>query len=326
MAKTFVVMALCLALTPAHAVSLSQYQSGKITVVKPGNGGVKQPRVNRHSISRTRQTGGTFEGKYQRVFRLLQRDRRLIGKIKNVSRRYKIDPMHMLGAIVGEHTYNVDAYDHLQNYYMKAVAYLNTNLNFSNGGVDIEDLVTWKEFEKCFDLKDSYFLWTCRENIWNTKLSGKTVNGVSFPRTTFGKAFFQPLYAGQTFGLGQINPLTALKMTDLVNRVSRMRKLDPGDAQEVYRTIMDPDRSLHYMAAIIKHAIDNYRVTARFDISKNPGITATLYNLGDTSYRARKLYRSNLKRLRSGRGLDYPNVNYYGWLVNDKEEELRALL
>ena len=33
-------------------------------------------------------------------------------------------PMHIVGAIVGEHTYNVDAYDRLQTYYVKAVAYL----------------------------------------------------------------------------------------------------------------------------------------------------------------------------------------------------------
>ena len=37
---------------------------------------------------------------------------------------YGIDPMHIVGAIVGEHTYNVDAYDRLQTYYVKAVAYL----------------------------------------------------------------------------------------------------------------------------------------------------------------------------------------------------------
>lgn len=38
----------------------------------------------------------------------------------------------------------------------------------------------------------------------------------SFPRDRFSKVFFQPLYAGQTFGLGQINPLTALTVVDIV--------------------------------------------------------------------------------------------------------------
>lgn len=312
--------------TSAHAVTYAQYKGGQVVVVKPGNRSAKQPSINRHSVNRTRQTGGTFEAKYQRVLALLKKDKRLIRKIKSVASKYNIDPMHMVGAIVGEHTYNVDAYDHLQGYYIKAVSYLNTNLNFRYKGVDIDEFVTWKEFERCFNIKDSYYLWSCRESIWNTKISGKTVNGVVFAKTTFGKAFFQPLYAGQTFGLGQINPLTALKMTDLVNRISRMRKLKATDAPEVYRTIMDPDRSLHYMAAIIRYAIDNYRISARFDISKNPGITATLYNLGSTSWRARKLYQANLKRLQRGQGLDLPDVNYYGWLINDKEDELRGLL
>ena len=39
-------------------------------------------------------------------------------------RAYGIDPLHIVGAIVGEHTYNVDAYDRLQTYYVKAIAYL----------------------------------------------------------------------------------------------------------------------------------------------------------------------------------------------------------
>lgn len=308
------------------ALSYSQYKAGQIITVRPGNRLSKQPAINRHSVSRTRQTGGTFEAKYQRVVALLKKDQRLIRKIKSVAAKYEIDPIHMIGAIVGEHTYNVDAYDHLQGYYIKAVAYLNTNLAFEYNGVSIEELVSWDAFDSCFKIEDSYHLWSCRENVWKNKIAGRTIEGVTFAKTTFSKAFFQPLYAGQTFGLGQINPLTALKMTDLVNQISRMRKLDAQDAPEVYRTIMDPDRSLHYMAAIIRYAIDNYRISAHFDISKNPGITATLYNLGHTSSRARRLYRSNLKRLQRGQGLDLPDVNYYGWLINDKEDELRSLL
>ena len=33
----------------------------------------------------------------------------------------------MIGAIIGEHTYNVDAMDTLQGYYVKALAYLGAN-------------------------------------------------------------------------------------------------------------------------------------------------------------------------------------------------------
>ena len=43
----------------------------------------------------------------------------------------------MVGAIVGEHTYNVDVIDSLQAYYVKALAYLGeANLRFGYKKVD----------------------------------------------------------------------------------------------------------------------------------------------------------------------------------------------
>jgi hypothetical protein len=89
---------------------------------------------------------------------------------------------------------------------------------------------------------------------------------------------------------------------------------------------MDPDMSLDYMAAIIAHDIQAYRQIAGFDISQNPGITATLYNLGDAVDRARALAAENRKRRTKGLGVVYPHENYYGWLVNARLAELRKLL
>ena len=74
----------------------------------------------------------------------------------------------------------------------------------------------------------SYALWTCRESVWNRSFRGKTVDGTAFPNDRFSATFFQPFYAGQTFGLGQLNPLTALQMSDLVHQVSGLPKLDAG--------------------------------------------------------------------------------------------------
>src|SRR5690606_17991860 len=112
----------------------------------------------------------------------------------------------------------------------------------------------------------------------------------------FSAVFFQPFYAGQTFGLGQLNPLTALEMSDLVHRVSGLPELSSGNPQQVYKTIMDPDLTLPYVAAVIRKAIDAYRSIAGFDISQNPGITATLYNVGDPEARAVALKRENEER------------------------------
>ena len=89
---------------------------------------------------------------------------------------------------------------------------------------------------------------------------------------------------------------------------------------------MSPDTSLDYVAANIRVEIDMYKRIAGFDISQNPGITATLYNLGDAATRARELKAENDKRAAQGKPPLYPSENFYGWLVNDKEDELRALL
>src|SRR5690606_25306292 len=130
---------------------------------------------------------------------------------------------------------------------------------------------------------------------------------------------------GQTFGLGQINPLTALQMSDMVNRVSGLPKLRAEDGSTIYKTIMDPDLTLPYIAATIKQSITSYRQIAGFDISKNPGLTATLYNTGGANDRARALAQGNKKRKAAGQSELMPQENYYGWLVNSKLDELKAL-
>ncbi len=84
---------------------------------------------------------------------------------------------------------------------------------------------------------------------------------------------------------------------------------------------MDPDKSLHYMAAVIQDAIEAYKDVAKVDISTNPDITATLYNVGALWERA--AHFSQARRQGKDR---WPQKNYYGWLVNYKLEALRALL
>ncbi len=270
------------------------------------------------SVARTKAGKTTFDEKYDKVIDLLAHDKTLISKIKSTAATYGIDPIHMIGAIVGEHTYNVDAYDRLQTYYIKAVSYAGDSFRFGYGSESVLDFATRPEFKKCADLTDSYKLWSCREDVWDKTFRGRTVGGTAFPNNRFSAVFFQPFFAGQTFGLGQENPLTALMLSDMVAKTSGYPKLDAGKAADVYSAIMDPDKSLAYMAAIIRRAIDDYKTIANVDISKNPGITATLYNTGGSEERAAAL------AAKAGRAL--PEENYYGWLVNDKLAELKALL
>ena len=288
--------------------------------VPPGNRSVEQPPIPYGAVSRTRATNGSFQGKYEKIRDLLASDRELVGKIKVAAGEYGIAPIHIVGALVGEHTYNVDALDHLQTYYVKALSYFNSDVKFAHERERVTKFVRRPEFGVCFSATDSYDQWACHEEVWETRFRGRNHGGKSWPDDRFGRVFFQPFYAGQTFGLGQLNPLTALRVTDLVNRVSGLRKLSADKAPEVYKTIMEPDSSLKYMAAVLRISIDAYREIAGFDISGNPGVTATLYNLGNVRNRARALKQKNAT------AQVMPRENYYGWLINEKQAELEAIL
>ncbi|MFK0690088.1 DUF1402 family protein [Mesorhizobium sp. IMUNJ 23033] len=290
-------------------------------IVPPGNRFNTQPAVPNASAVRTRAFNTTYEEKYDKIIALLKREKKLMAHIKEVAAVYGIDPIHIVGALVGEHTYNVTAVDSVQTYYVKALSYSGLDFSFHYKGVPVQTFVERPEFSACAKAQGSAALWSCRDMVWTQHFRGKTIDGVVYEPMTFQQAFFQPFFAGQTFGLGQISPLTALEVTDLVNRVSGYDKLTPDHPQAIYRDIMDPDRSIVYIAAIVRDAIDAYKDQG-FDISGNPGITATLYNVGQTRQRAAELRAA----VTSGKGRKLPAENYYGWLVNDKLDELKILL
>jgi len=298
----------------------------QVTVVPAGNRNAIQPQIPYGAVSRTRSTKGSFDGKYNKIRDHLRSNRKLISKIKKAAAKYRIDPIHIVGALVGEHTYNVDALDRLQTYYVKAMSYLGTEISFKYNSEHVTKFVKRPQFATCKNNRNSYDLWTCRERVWNSQFRGKAVSGIAWPNDRFGRVFFQPLYAGQTFGLGQLNPLTALKVNDMVKKVSRLPRLRATQAPKVYKTIMDPDSTLQYMAAVIRTSIDAYQQIAGFDISGNPGLTATLYNLGDVKTRAYSLRAKNQKRAANGEKALMPEENYYGWLVNQKQGELAAIV
>ncbi len=321
--KLNAVIAMTIAFTMSLAWAPQSYSADK---VPKGNRNVQQPDVPGASKRRTKATKSTFDEKYEKIRDLIADDSKLRQKIVSVSKAYRIDPIHIVGALVGEHTYNVDAYDRLQTYYIKAISYAGERFRFEYDGESVVDFVKHPEFDSCDTDANSAELWTCREDVWEKAYRGKKVSGKSYPNDRFGAVFFQPFYAGQTFGLGQLNPLTALMHTDRVNKVSGLRKLDAGDASQVYKAIMDPDSTLAYMAAEIASSIEAYRKLAGFDISGNPGITATLYNVGNSTRRARALAAENAKRKKSGLRPKPPSENYYGWLVNEHEDELRKII
>lgn len=301
----------------AHAQTIA----GQIVQAPGGNVNATQPEVPQGSISRTNSGNSSFDAKYEKIRDLIARDRKMQRQIRRSADRFGIEPIHIVGALIGEHTYNVDALDFFQTYFVKAASYLGSAISFEYEGEHVTDFVARPQFASCARHTRSYELWDCREEIWKRVFAGKIVDGRAYPDDRFSKVFFQPLYAGQTFGLGQLNPLTALRATDFVSRITGQPKLDAMDAPKVYETIMKPDTTMDYMAAIIRLSIDSYRDIAGVDISNNPGLTATLYNLGDVIDRAK-----SLKQKRSENPDAMPEENYYGWLVNDRLNELQSLV
>lgn len=306
--------------SPGLGFLVNKAYAQSVRVVPEGNRYRSQPKIPYASARRTSASKSSYDAKFNKVLGVLKRDRRLMSSIKRVAKRYKIDPIHIIGSIVGEHTYNYDTLDSAQSYYVKALAYAGIRFEFELDGEQVEDFVKRPQFDRCRKdhvQKSSDRRWSCYEQVWNSRFRGKRVDGTKYPSKNFNEAFFQPLYSGQSFGLGQLSPLTVLKMTDRVARQSNFRKLKSTNPEAVYKATMDPNQSLHYMAAIIRDAIDAYKSVGKVDISKNPGLTATLYNLGDPWSRAAKFRRS---------GKSWPRENYYGWLVNDRIEDLNALL
>lgn len=286
-----------------------------------GNRSVEQPEIPRTSAIRTKAFYTTYEEKFRKTIDLLNSEPALLGKIRKAATAYGIDPVHIVGAIVGEHTFNVSAVDRLQTYYIKAISYAELDIKFSYQGVSLKSFLERPEFRSCETLATTSEQWSCRDTVWDDDFRGKVVEGVSYEAISFQRAFFQPFYAGQTFGLGQISPLTALQVTDLVNRTSGLPKLSAEKPANIYRDVMDPDRSIIYIAAILRDAIDAYREKG-FDISGNPGITATLYNVGQPRRRAERLRTA----VDAGAKNRLPVENYYGWLINDRLDILKNIL
>ena len=299
-----------------------------IVVVPASYHSATQPPVAGQSFMLTlMQQGGSWDDKYHHAVEMLSRDKGLMANIKKAAKLYGVDPVAVVGAIVGEHTFNMNVLDSLQTYYVKALQYVNNKtLTFQYQGESAEDFFKRPQFATCEAMTANYDKWDCRETVWNRQFFGKAAGGKSWPIDRLNRVFFQPMYSGQTFGVGQIGPVAALMVTDIVHKKSGLPLLTMDNAPQVFQQIMSPDASMHYIAASIRVSIDNYKRIAGFDLSQNAGILATLYNLGDSATRSADLKAANDERAKNGQPPQYPQENFYGWFVNEKVADLRKLV
>ena len=319
--------AVALALAVAAFATPAPARSSIIVVPADYHAKTQPPVAVQSFLLTLMQQGGNWDDKYHHIVEVLATDKRLMANIKKAARIYRVDPVDIVGAIVGEHTFNMNVFDTLQSYYVKALQYMNNKtLTFQYQGELARDFFKRPQFARCEAMKANYDKWDCRETTWNREFAGKAVGGKMWPITRLNRVFFAPAHAGQTFGVGQIGPVVALSVTDLVHKKSGFPLLSIDDASQVFAQIMSPDASMHYIAASVRVSIDNYRQIAGFDISKNAGIIATLYNLGDSATRAYDLKALNDERAKKGLDPQWPQENFYGWFINEKVGDLRKLV
>ncbi len=287
----------------AFRLSVDAYLNGPAIVVPPGN--TVDGESKDHSAS-----------KYNNVVRLIMKPQNVC-VIQQAAQLYELDPIIIVGSIVGEHTYNVNAWDIGQENYASMASRWVTR--FENNGVDLAEMLQKPNYKKCEqETTNNFDLWNCYNAVWRNDPNGDGKDQLKW-------YFFNPMGSGYTYGFGQLGPERALMVTDLVHQISGFDELTITDPPGLYAAILNPQISIHYVAATNRVSIDVYRQLANFDISQNPGIVATLYNLGREVRRANALYERTVKNLTEIGVSTFPAVNAYGWLVNSKSDELRAL-
>ncbi len=288
------------------------------------------------AISRTQYLEGMFDSP------IVQRDHRRVAtnkqaslnsalrtlsglkrQIRDAANKFGIDPMHIAGAIAGEHALNVGTADHLQD--------KNIQRRMTNEWVDQDaDNALFAEmslpqYNECRSINSDYDFWYCVVNTWYQKKNGGLIHAFT-PQNgaykAFNKTYFNPNGVGKSFGLGQLSPLRALMVSDMVSRATNIPRISfrrNGNSHQAYSDILTNERVVYYTAATIKKSIQAYAQIARFDISNNPGVVATLYNIGNERFHAKNRQRDNLRRIQNNQSLSTPESNSFGrWVLQNQ--------
>lgn len=271
-----------------------------------------------------------LDRRFNKALKSILKDKNLKFQLEKAGANFQIDPVLILGCVVGENTFNVGLLDDVQRLATLSAKWGATwALKFKSNKTDLAVLIRRPEFSTCAaglaSGGDQATYWRCVAKTWNTQFAGKTINGEKFESNGFRMAFFNPLGVGLTYGLGQLDPIRALMVTDMVNKQSGFRFLTIDRPAEIYEDIINQNTNVHYVGANVRLMIDTYRTRARYDISRNPGVIASLYNMGREDERADKLFARNVARLGKKLKEIPPRENYYGFYINEREADLRRI-
>jgi hypothetical protein len=153
--------------------------------VPAGNRNSVQPPIPNTSALRAKAFDTTYEEKYQKIVRVLREDKELMASIKKAAQTYQIDPIHIVGALVGEHTYNITIVNRVKSYYVKALAYSQADFKFSYKDVSVQSFLKKPEFAHCDAFAGSAELWECRDETWDKSFLGvgvdENTDGIGYP-------------------------------------------------------------------------------------------------------------------------------------------------
>lgn len=232
----------------------------------------------------------------------------LVSEIKVAAGIYGIRPSLIAAAILGEHIFNYDYKDILQDKLaLNTVIKVYPKDKYSN---------YLKYREKCSNIVTEYYKWICINNTLIQESQDKD-NYEMWNTNKLARRTFTDSIIGGSFGIAQMQPIRALMITDLVSAKSGFKKLSLEKPLEIIETLTSDKEAIHYVAASIWYTVFVYKKDSIFDISESHGITSTLYNLGSEIVRARsinKLYQQD-HSIR-------PQMNYYGWLMEYRKKAL----
>ncbi len=113
-----------------------------------------------------------------------------------------------------------------------------------------------------------------------------------------------------SYGFGQINDEAAIEAEAHVAKIEGRK---PKSIAEIREEILDPTKCVRLVGAIVRQVQDDYKAQG-FDISKDVGVSTTLYNLG----------RSKEKAAQAKRNGATPKSNYFGFFVSKYLSEMKA--
>ncbi len=235
----------------------------------------------------------------------------LLSETLRLAKAFNIHPLHILGPIIGENSFNGAIDNTIQNSFAKMF----NESDFTVMSARMKIITKDPNTQGCLDLKISnYWKWRCLLNKTSYLANGSNRDFVFW--------FYQISNKGQgTFGLGQAQPFLLWSVADLVAEKTKplgydYKTYDVTNLKKPFQIIFNNKEMLAYIAAMAHTSITVYKQVAGVDISQNPGLSTTLYNLGDEYQRA---YMNTV------RGGD-PQVNFMGWYVNYFESAITNYL